>query len=231
MSDADRNDRVQHGLRKPAEPVALIDQNRHILRSVKFRDDDRISQVMEIADPAIGQKALLGESAHRKGKQTRRHSFRHMIRTGMHDTDAVVRTAQFDLQILQRAFKIALGNPAFNQRCIKPLPQQRQAVLIIRFKFPDVLTFIDFPVERIMDPGKRLLQLFAVDRLENIFLCLKADRLLGIFKFIEARKDDDTGIRPVFLQPSGKLKSVHIRHLDVGHHNIRLHGLGDIKRL
>ena len=231
MANADRNDRAQHGLRKPAEAVAFIDQNGHILRLIKFGDHNGISQVMEIADPAIGQKALLGEAAHRKRKQTRRHSLRHMIRTCMHDTDAVIRTAQIDLQVRQRAFKIALGNPSFDQRRIKPLPQKRQAVLIIRFEFPDILTFIDFPVEGIMDPGKHLLQFLTVDRLENIFLCLKADRLLGIFKFIKTRKDDDPGIRPVFLQTAGKFQPVHVGHLDIRHHHIRLGRLCDVKRL
>ena len=46
--------------------------------------------------------------------------------------------------------------------------------------------------------------------------------LLGVFKLIKAGKEKNPDCRKFLFQSSGKFQSIHVGHLDIRHHDIRL---------
>ena len=109
--------------------------------------------------------------------------------------------------------------------------QKRQRLLVVLFQKFLVLSLFMFLIERCCDLAEDRGEVVGVDRLQKVFDGVEMNSLLGIFKFIKTRKDNDTDIGIEGAQLPGQLETIHVGHLDVGHDNVGLYFFGKLQRL
>ena len=107
-----------------------------------------------------------------------------------------------------------------------------EKVLLKKILFPALLAFL---LSSVIDAFLRflygLVKIIRIHRLENIIRNSVADRFLCESKIIITAEDHDLNIRKKLLCPSGQLKSVHVRHLDICKKQIYTFSPKDLKGL
>ena len=169
-SDSDRHHRLAYTARKPAELVAFVDDAGDFFLFLHLHQHYGIAEIGEVTHVPAGKKPLFRKPAHRNIQESCAHPLRDMALRNVDHADHKDRTGQGELKIIQRLFETAFADPPFDQRGEKALLHQRQAFVIVAFEHLHVLLFIEFLVKRLPDAQKHLAQLFAVDRLEDVFL-------------------------------------------------------------
>ena len=147
----------------------------------------------------------------------------------MKDHHTEVRTVETDLIVHHIATERIRRLASLDERRAEILLQDRQTLHIIVFQHVDVLLLVELLIQRCVDALEHGTQLVRIDRLQDILLGLQTDGLLRILELVEAGEDDDLDGRILLLQTPAELESIHERHLDVRHHDVRLLLLGHLQ--
>ena len=137
------------------------------------------------------------------------------------DNAAVIRAAEADPVVLKVAGEILLLNPSLYEQRKKACLKNRKRIHIVAAQPLDVALLLPFLIERGAQTGEHLRELAGVHRFQNILVHLEMHRFLRVLELVEAGEKEHADRRKVALQPSRQLQSVHIRHPDIRHDDVR----------
>ena len=132
------------------------------------------------------------------------------------------RPRQINLIVIYIFGYIRFRDSAVNQRRIKVCLQQRQRFHVVILQLAHVLFLRALLVERFAESFEALRQLLRVNRLQQVFLHLQMHGFLRVFKLVKTGAKKNPDRRILVLQTSRQLQPVHVRHLDIRHHDVRL---------
>ena len=148
----------------------------------------------------------------------------------MQDHHTEVRTVEADLIVHHIATERIRRLASLDERRAEILLQDRQTLHVIVFQHVDVLLLVELLIQRCVDALEHGRELICIDRLQDVLLRLQTDGLLRILELVEAGEDDDLDGRILLLQTPAELESVHERHLNVRHDDVRLLLLSHLQR-
>ena len=221
---------VRHMLTETTQHLAVIRQLRQRPRLLKLHDHHRIAEIGEEARMPLRIEVLLPEPAHRHRDQQRIDALRREGNTVVQDHHTEVRTVEADLIVHHIATERIRRLASLDERRAEILLQDRQTLHVIVLQHVDVLLLVELLIQRCVDALEHGRELIRIDRLQDVLLGLQTDGFLCVLELVEAREDDDLDGRILLLQTPAELESIHERHLDVRHDDIRLLLLGHLQR-
>ena len=141
---------------------------------------------------------------------------------GMKDRTAIIRSFYINLIRIQKLLAIFFIYTTLDQRNKQIRLKHRKGILQIILKLCYIQTLFSLLIQSLFQPFHTFRKLQSIDRLQHVFLYFQMNSFLRIFKLIKSCKNDDMDILIFFIQSPGKLQSIHIWHLDIGYHDIRL---------